>query len=78
MDEMAADGETLEVAEAVHYIPVVFDGKGRLADQIFGKTLDSCCGRFNVAPDSGFTITDNALFGFHAGKHELADMEWDD
>lgn len=70
--------QPLEVAEAMHHVPVMLDRKRVLADQILGETADRRARRFNMSPCAGLTITGNAFVGIDADKHELANMQWFD
>ena len=52
----------------------MLDGKGRLPNKITGKALDCGARYLGKAPDTSLAIAYNAGFRFHAGKHELADL----
>lgn len=65
----------LEVAEAVHDVPVALDAPRILADRMPRVGLDGGAGRFEMPPGPGLANPHDAGVGLDPDEQELADRK---
>jgi hypothetical protein len=58
----------------MHHIPVMLNGKCRLANQVFGEACDSRCCGLDVTLYSSLSPSNDVIVGLNANEQELSDM----